>query len=136
VSGRPYARGPEARVTARRGGRPLAAALLAGLALVSGLMLAAGTARAADSPPAQACKADMDKFCSGTEPGEGRVLACLHEHKDALSTGCQEQLKHLQHCAGQVKAACGSVRGRELRACLKDKADQIDPSCRPGRPRS
>jgi hypothetical protein len=125
-----------AALVALRRGPAAATALLGSLVLLSSLLLAAGAAHAAEDPPAQACKADKDKFCSATEPGEGRVLVCLRQHADALSPGCQEQLKHLQHCAGQVKAACGGVRGRELRACLKDKADQIDPACRPSRHRA
>jgi len=119
--------------TIRRPGWGMARLLLAGLVSGAGLLFVAGTAQAADTPAAHACKADLDKHCSDTQPGDGRILACLRQHAESLSPGCQEQLKQLQHCAGQVKEVCGNVRGRELRACLKDKAEQIDPSCRRGR---
>ncbi|MCO6185093.1 cysteine rich repeat-containing protein [Rhizobium sp. L1K21] len=35
-----------------------------------------------------ACKADIDKFCSGIEPGEGRLAMCLGEHKADVSQTC------------------------------------------------
>ncbi|HEY7997926.1 MAG TPA: cysteine rich repeat-containing protein [Pseudolabrys sp.] len=37
-----------------------------------------------------ACKSDYDKFCKGTLPGGGRVLACLHKQHDALSDACKQ----------------------------------------------
>ncbi len=37
-----------------------------------------------------ACKGDYDKFCNGTLPGGGRVLACLNKQRDALSDGCKK----------------------------------------------
>jgi hypothetical protein len=37
-----------------------------------------------------ACKADYDKFCKGTMPGGGRVLACLNKQHDQLSDGCKK----------------------------------------------
>ncbi len=36
-----------------------------------------------------ACKADYDKFCKGTMPGGGRVLACLNKQHDELSDACR-----------------------------------------------
>jgi len=37
-----------------------------------------------------ACKGDYDKFCKGTMPGGGRVLACLNKQREALSDGCKK----------------------------------------------
>ena len=37
-----------------------------------------------------ACAADAQKFCSGVQPGGGRVVACLKEHKDELSDKCKQ----------------------------------------------
>jgi hypothetical protein len=54
------------------------------------------------SPPAQgpsqqavaearaACDSDIQKFCSTVQPGGGRILACLKEHKDQVSDGCKQ----------------------------------------------
>jgi hypothetical protein len=37
-----------------------------------------------------ACKGDYDKFCKGTMPGGGRVLACLNKQRDKLSDACKK----------------------------------------------
>src|SRR5580704_13382138 len=37
-----------------------------------------------------ACAADAQKFCAGVQPGGGRIVACLKEHKDSLSDGCKQ----------------------------------------------
>lgn len=38
---------------------------------------------------ANACKADMKKFCAGTQPGEGRLVKCLKQHEAELSADCK-----------------------------------------------
>jgi cysteine rich repeat protein len=47
-------------------------------------------AQSADSRGA--CKADYDKFCAGTAPGGGRVVACLNKQRDHLSDACKKAL--------------------------------------------
>ena len=37
-----------------------------------------------------ACQADYDKFCKGTMPGGGRIIACLN--KNPISEGCKKVL--------------------------------------------
>jgi hypothetical protein len=36
------------------------------------------------------CSEDVQKLCAGVQPGGGRVLACLKEHKEALSDKCKQ----------------------------------------------
>jgi hypothetical protein len=49
------------------------------------------TAPAAPAPgPHAACKADVQKLCSGVQPGGGRIMACLKEHKDEVSQACRD----------------------------------------------
>ncbi len=36
-----------------------------------------------------ACAADAQQFCAGVQPGGGRIVACLKEHKDSLSDRCK-----------------------------------------------
>jgi hypothetical protein len=65
--------------------------------------LAAQSATADDSVPAPttpspqavnearaACDADIQKLCPGVQPGGGRILACLKQHKEAVSDGCKQ----------------------------------------------
>jgi hypothetical protein len=47
----------------------------------------------ADDPLAAiraACADDAQKFCAGVQPGGGRIVACLKEHKDSLSDRCKQ----------------------------------------------
>lgn len=37
-----------------------------------------------------ACNGDYDKFCKGTMPGGGRVLACLNKQRAGLSEPCKK----------------------------------------------
>ena len=37
-----------------------------------------------------ACAEDARKFCATVQPGGGRVVACLKEHKDSLSDRCKQ----------------------------------------------
>ncbi len=44
----------------------------------------------------QACTADIEKFCRGIEPGEGRIARCFEEHAPELSPACAEKLDWLK----------------------------------------
>jgi Cysteine rich repeat len=37
-----------------------------------------------------ACDTDIQKLCPGVQPGGGRILACLKQHKDQVSDGCKQ----------------------------------------------
>jgi hypothetical protein len=40
----------------------------------------------------RACTNDIEKFCKGVEPGQGRIARCLEEHHPALSPTCAEKM--------------------------------------------
>jgi hypothetical protein len=40
----------------------------------------------------QACTGDMEKFCKDVQPGWGRVLKCLREHAQELSSACSQEI--------------------------------------------
>ena len=60
------------------------------------LMLASSvpprSALAQTSDPRGACKADYDKYCAGTAPGGGRIVACLNKQHDQLTVACKKAL--------------------------------------------
>ena len=63
------------------------------VSLAVALVLASfGCPAAQDFTAAQraACKGDYDKFCKGTFPGGGRVLACLNKQYGQLSDACKK----------------------------------------------
>ena len=37
-----------------------------------------------------ACQADFDKYCKGTVPGGGRIIACLNKQRDQISDACKK----------------------------------------------
>jgi hypothetical protein len=54
-----------------------------------------GTASAQTAPTADqrgACGTDYQKYCTGTLPGGGRVVACLNQHRDQLSAACKKAI--------------------------------------------
>jgi hypothetical protein len=70
--------------------------LFATLSLACAGLLMAGAASAADAPAggavAAACKADVEKLCGGVQPGDGKIKACMKEHRKELSEGCKKEL--------------------------------------------
>ncbi|ODN71977.1 cysteine rich repeat-containing protein [Methylobrevis pamukkalensis] len=92
----------------------LAATLVTGLSMP----LAAGPAQAQAaasklSPEAKAelrtlvraCRTDIRRFCSGVEPGEGRMMACMSAQEADLSAGCATAIADAR--ARREKAAGG-----------------------------
>jgi hypothetical protein len=51
-----------------------------------------GSAGAQTADQRGACKADYDKYCAGTLPGGGRVVACLNKQQHQLSDACKKVL--------------------------------------------
>ncbi|WFU14065.1 cysteine rich repeat-containing protein [Bradyrhizobium sp. CB3481] len=51
-----------------------------------------GSAIAQSGDGRGACKADYDKYCAGTLPGGGRVVACLNKQQSQLSDACKKVL--------------------------------------------
>ena len=41
-----------------------------------------------------ACAEDAQKLCAGVQPGGGRIVACLEEHKDSLSVSGKPVCEH------------------------------------------
>ena len=45
---------------------------------------------------AEACGAELEKFCGEVEVGEGRVLACLDQHEAELGATCKAAVDDLE----------------------------------------
>ncbi|BBO74826.1 hypothetical protein DSCW_22430 [Desulfosarcina widdelii] len=62
------------------------------LVALTAVMMISATAFATD-PLTQTvkdgCKVELESYCKGVTPGEGRVLACLYAHEDKLSAKCE-----------------------------------------------
>ena len=82
--------------------------LLPILICVFAICVFAGNAARADepaqTPPAQqpsrqvmadaqkACASDIKTLCPAVQPGGGRILACLKEHKESVSAPCKQAI--------------------------------------------
>jgi Cysteine rich repeat len=51
-----------------------------------------GSAFAQSGDGRGACASDYEKFCVGTPPGSGRVVACLTKKQNQLSDACKKVL--------------------------------------------
>jgi Cysteine rich repeat len=104
--------------------------------VAAAVFLCAATAAAADHP----CEADVQKFCAGVQPGQGRVLQCLAQHEADLSAACKqkrdsfrEQMEEIRAaCEGDAKKFCSGIRpgsGR-IAACLKSHQNELSDVCK------
>jgi len=59
------------------------------LCSITALVLLGPQVSPAQSDPRTACAADVQKLCAAVQPGGGRILACLKQHKDQVSDGCK-----------------------------------------------
>ena len=61
------------------------------LALVSGFSTAA-LAQELTAEQRSACKPDYERYCTGTIPGGGRIIACLSKQYGQLADACKKVL--------------------------------------------
>ena len=68
------------------------------ITIATAALLLASSAMAQQLTAAQreACGGDFGKFCKGTVPGGGRIIACLARHNDELAPACQKVLATAQ----------------------------------------
>jgi hypothetical protein len=81
------------------------------------------------------CMDDAKKLCGDVKPGQGRVAACLKQHKDQLSAGCKANIAKFregaQSCQQDVERLCpGTKAGPERHACMQQHKDEVSPECR------
>jgi len=121
------------------------------LIVIGFMALLGGTALAAQKGPvevvAEGCKKEIDTYCKGITPGQGRILACLFAFEDKLSNRCEfalydaaSQLERAvnaltyvaNECRGDLKSFCSAVKPGEGRLldCLDKNKGQLSNRCR------
>lgn len=51
----------------------------------------------------EACQEDVEKFCSDTKPGKGRIMRCMKEHKEELSAECKAEVAEAKDARKKMK---------------------------------
>jgi len=114
------------------------------------MLLLGGIALAEQGPVeivAEGCKKDIETYCKGVTPGEGRILACLYAYQDKLSNRCEYALydaaAQLQkavvaltylanECRDDLKSFCSDVKPGEGRLiqCIEKNKEKISDRCK------
>lgn len=86
------------------------------------------------------CMEDIEKFCKGIIPGNGRIAGCLKEHASELSLGCKANRTELkkkvtemrQNCKDDVDKFCKDINpgGGRIINCLKTHEAELNPACK------
>jgi hypothetical protein len=90
----------------------------------------------------RACRPDVEQFCLGVEPGQGRVLGCLSLHQVELSPTCEGEMNRISEarervanvrrvCTADVERLCHGVpplTGPVLE-CLKTNEARLSSGC-------
>jgi hypothetical protein len=98
-------------------------------------LLTLGSARAGDD----ACRADVERLCTGIAPGGGRIAACLKANEAQVSPECKAELASVSRkvkevgaaCEDDVRSFCADVKpgqGAVLR-CLAANKFSLAPAC-------
>jgi hypothetical protein len=116
---------------------------LTALCAVFFLISISGNLASAQPPPGRvnrSCMTDIDKFCKGIAPGNGRIAQCLKEHTSELSPDCKANRTELkkkvtemrENCKIDVDKYCNDINpgaGRIIK-CLKAHDSELNPDCK------
>src|SRR4030042_6090701 len=85
------------------------------------------------------CKADVQKFCKGIRPGQGRIWACLKSREAELSQQCVDHMNKQREKAKGFRSACkddskkfckGIPHGKgRIISCLTSHKAELSPGC-------
>jgi hypothetical protein len=86
------------------------------------------------------CMEDVQKYCAGVKPGEGRIMACLAGRERDLSPACKEQIGAGKRkvedwntaCEGDMQKYCvGTKPGKgRIPSCLAGHKRDLSPACK------
>jgi hypothetical protein len=114
------------------------------------MLLVGGVAIAEQGPVdivVEGCKQDIETYCKGVTPGEGRVLACMYAYQDKLSNRCEYALYDAaaqlekavvaltylaNECRDDLKTFCSDIKpgGGRLIDCIGKNKDKISSRCK------
>jgi Cysteine rich repeat len=104
--------------------------------LASILLLVPAGAMAQQAAVRQACGTEIQQYCAGMRPGDGRLRACVKEHFTEFSEPCKQALLSavtvVKACKADVQRTCPGVQpgGGRIQACMKDHFAEYSEPCR------
>lgn len=109
-------------------------------AVLAGLFCLSLTAVATAGEGGKPCADDAARLCKDVQPGQGRMVKCLKEHKDELSPDCRANITKMKEQAKDMKEACEEDArklckdtrpgGGRIMQCLKQHEGELSPACK------
>lgn len=102
--------------------------------VLAALLLSATVAAAEET--GKPCASDIKTLCTGIQPGEGRIKACIKSHLTGLTQACEDRVLTVaitgKLCKADLAKLCaGIVPGTGgLRACMKSHMAEISDPCK------
>lgn len=100
------------------------------------ILLAPAGAMAQQAAVRQSCGSEIQQHCTGVQPGEGRIRACVKEHFVEFSEPCKQALLNsvtlVKACKADVQRTCPNVQpgGGHIQACMKDHFAEYSEPCK------
>ena len=85
------------------------------------------------------CAKDRETLCGSVEPGEGRMMKCMKENEDKLSSECKAHREKMKETMKGIHEAChedmekfcaSEKRGAARMKCMKKHKDEFSASCK------
>ena len=123
---------------------------ITGVFLVLGILIFSGVVSAEKGIVetfTDGCKTELETYCKGVKPGDGRLLACLYANSDKISARCEyavydaaSQLERAltalsyvaNECRDDLKANCADIKPGEERLlnCLEKNDAKVSVRCK------
>ena len=117
------------------------------LVFIFGIVMGASAKEGLVETVANGCKAEIDTYCKGVTPGEGRILACLYARQDKLSGKCEFALYDAavrleravaalsyaaNECEDDLDKYCSGVQAGEgrLLECIDKNEAKVSSRCK------
>lgn len=122
--------------------------------LIGALLVMSGRPTLAQGPGVGPCGPEVQKFCKGVQPGQGRIRECLKGHTGDLSDACKQHVETGQWpgqggpgarqggpgarggffavCKADLEKYCKDVKQGEGRLlnCLRAHESEVTPGCK------
>ena len=97
------------------------------------------TAQPVCASEARPCAEEITQFCKYIKPGGGRIIICLKNHENELTSVCKDKIQEIvkrvenakRLCANDIEKFCKGVQEGEGRIakCLGEHAPEVSAPC-------